>query len=215
MATYADVRTLALVAGHPGLDLVNTVEPRAGNDARHEHLRTPADLLVWAQRASLVESCEAAAESEAWEGRPLLAADVLDRVVAIREALYAVATATAAAAPAVPVEQFALLRQNWAVAAERAELRRVEAGSAPYELVFGADPGLIVLDRVARSAIDVLTNVDLAAMRTCPEDEGGCGWLFLDRSRGGSRRWCVMADCGAKAKARRLTERRREARRRS
>jgi predicted RNA-binding Zn ribbon-like protein len=58
----------------------------------------------------------------------------------------------------------------------------------------------------------VLRMADLAGLRRCPPDAGGCGWVFLDHSRNGSRRWCRMADCGTTAKARRLTERRRAAR---
>ena len=50
------------------------------------------------------------------------------------------------------------------------------------------------------------------ACGAAPPEAGGCGWLFLDQSRNGSRRWCRMADCGSTAKARRLTERRRAAR---
>jgi predicted RNA-binding Zn ribbon-like protein len=34
-------------------------------------------------------------------------------------------------------------------------------------------------------------------------EAGGCGWLFVDESRNGSRRWCSMKDCGNRAKARR------------
>jgi len=58
----------------------------------------------------------------------------------------------------------------------------------------------------------VLQTADLSRVRRCPPSEGGCGWLFLDQSRNGSRRWCRMADCGTAAKSRRLTERRRAAR---
>ena len=57
--------------------------------------------------------------------------------------------------------------------------------------------------------MDVLRGADLARLRRCPLEAGGCGWLFLDQSRNGSRRWCRMADCGSLVKARRLTERRR------
>ncbi len=34
-----------------------------------------------------------------------------------------------------------------------------------------------------------------------------CGWLFVDRSRNRSRRWCEMATCGNRAKARRRARR--------
>ncbi len=32
---------------------------------------------------------------------------------------------------------------------------------------------------------------------------GGCGWLFIDRTRNNSKRWCISAMCGNRAKARR------------
>jgi predicted RNA-binding Zn ribbon-like protein len=61
------------------------------------------------------------------------------------------------------------------------------------------------LDRVlweaAASAADLLTSPDLARVKTCPG--AGCAWLFLDRSRNGTRRWCDMSVCGNRAKARR------------
>jgi predicted RNA-binding Zn ribbon-like protein len=41
----------------------------------------------------------------------------------------------------------------------------------------------------------------------CPG--AGCGWLFLRNGR--ERRWCVMALCGNRAKARRFADRRRAA----
>ena len=43
-------------------------------------------------------------------------------------------------------------------------------------------------------------------VRQCGDDD--CGWLFLDRSKNGSRRWCSSADCGNRARARRHYQRR-------
>jgi predicted RNA-binding Zn ribbon-like protein len=42
-------------------------------------------------------------------------------------------------------------------------------------------------------------------VRSCPGT--GCGWLFLDEGRG--RRWCIMAICGNREKARRHAARQR------
>jgi hypothetical protein len=39
-----------------------------------------------------------------------------------------------------------------------------------------------------------------------------CRWLFLDRSRNRSRRWCDMSACGNRAKARRHSRRQRSGR---
>jgi predicted RNA-binding Zn ribbon-like protein len=55
---------------------------------------------------------------------------------------------------------------------------------------------------VTRSAADVLMKDDPARVRMC-ESPDGCGWLFYDETRNGTRRWCSMKDCGNRAKARR------------
>jgi len=46
-----------------------------------------------------------------------------------------------------------------------------------------------------------LTGPRLDRVRRCANPE--CGWLFLDDSRAGKRRWCSMSACGNRAKARR------------
>lgn len=57
----------------------------------------------------------------------------------------------------------------------------------------------------ARSALALLDREQRQRIRTCDN----CGWLFVDRSRNGSRRWCDMAVCGNRRKARRHYARRR------
>jgi predicted RNA-binding Zn ribbon-like protein len=59
-----------------------------------------------------------------------------------------------------------------------------------------------VLAPVVWSAAELLTSGPLERVRECPGDDT-CGWLFLDTSRNGSRRWCDMRTCGNRAKARR------------
>jgi predicted RNA-binding Zn ribbon-like protein len=59
-----------------------------------------------------------------------------------------------------------------------------------------------VLWPVAIDAWDLLTEPELALVRQCPVEAGGCGWLFLDTSRAGNRRWCDMRTCGNRAKVR-------------
>jgi predicted RNA-binding Zn ribbon-like protein len=63
-----------------------------------------------------------------------------------------------------------------------------------------------------RLALELLCEADLTRLGMCLPDQHGCGWVYIDRSRNGSRRWCTMDDCGADAKARRLTKRRRTSR---
>jgi predicted RNA-binding Zn ribbon-like protein len=50
----------------------------------------------------------------------------------------------------------------------------------------------------------------MALLHTC----AGCRWMYLDRSRNHSRRWCSMADCGTEAMKRRYVATRRSRRER-
>jgi predicted RNA-binding Zn ribbon-like protein len=67
-----------------------------------------------------------------------------------------------------------------------------------------------VLAAVLSEAIALLTSTDLNAVRECGGDD--CTWLFVDRSRNRSRRWCSMSDCGNVEKARRHYARKKAAR---
>jgi predicted RNA-binding Zn ribbon-like protein len=200
-----------LVGGHVALDLVNTVAARL--PAEHvDYIATPRDLLTWTRRVRLVTETEAESIRETWTASPAAAAQALHAVVDIREATYGVLMAalgsTDAATPDAADE---LERLNLRVVAASARSGLVLGGPTgpAVRLVVGTTPALVVADRLAQAAVDLLRTVDLSHIRICPTSEGGCGWIFLDRSRNSSRRWCAMADCGAQAKARRLTERRR------
>ncbi len=62
-----------------------------------------------------------------------------------------------------------------------------------------------ILAPVAWSLADLLVAPELGRVRLCDGDE--CGWLFVDASRGGARRWCDMSDCGNRAKVQRFRAR--------
>jgi predicted RNA-binding Zn ribbon-like protein len=55
---------------------------------------------------------------------------------------------------------------------------------------------------VALSAADLVTGKAISRVRKCPGTDG-CGWLFLDTSKSGTRRWCSMRVCGNRAKVQR------------
>lgn len=68
-----------------------------------------------------------------------------------------------------------------------------------------------VLWPVARSAVELAVSGRLDRVKQCPVPDGGCGWLFLDTTKNGIRRWCSMQGCGGRAKARRQYARRQAA----
>lgn len=179
----------AIVGGHPALDLANTVAPRTpdGDDC----LQTPDDLLEWAQKTAVLDAAEARLVRTAWSAEHALA-----DVHAIRALIE----------PALAGESLPVVTHRWASAVARSVLVQADGRAT---LRIGTDPAFLIGDRLADALVDLLRTADRTRLRECPIPDGGCGWLFLDRSRNGSRRWCTMEDCGTQAKSRRLTERRR------
>jgi predicted RNA-binding Zn ribbon-like protein len=199
-----------IVGGNVALDLINTVAPRPAIAGAIDWLDSPDALLRWARRVDLVTEAEAEAVSSAWAAEPAAAVQAWHSAVDIREALYAVLAAALSSSElrdgaVADLERLAL---RWSAATARSSLRLGGPGEPPAVLAAGAG-ALLIPDRLAYAAVDLMRIANLSQLRACPVDEGGCGWLFLDRSRNGSRRWCAMEDCGTHAKARRLTNRRR------
>ncbi len=218
-SSHADFR---IVGGHPALDLVNTVSPRLrGGTPEHDYLTSAAELLAWGRRIELIDARDQTAIDSTWGSAPELAEKALRATIEIREATYDVLSAKAAgvvAAPDVDTRHmgsaFERLMLRWSAASARSMLiPRTETddprAAGVADLVVGTAPALQIPDRLVVAAVDLVRTVDLRQLRACPIDEGGCGWLFLDRSRNGSRRWCAMEDCGTRAKIRKLGERRR------
>ena len=101
----------------------------------------------------------------------------------------------------------AALNEALAAAPARTALRR-ERGAYGWEVDVKSGTALALLAPVLWSAGDLLAGPRLDRVRRCANPE--CGWLFLDDSRAGKRRWCSMQSCGNRAKARRHYHRSRE-----
>lgn len=185
------------VGGVTCLDFVNTVDPRH-DDQRDDCLRSYPQLLRWAEEARLLTAEECARLKVRSQEEPDLADAVHLRALELREALYRLFTAQPARGDLARLTDEA--HRAWGTA----ELARTAGGwawlwDAPTELDRALWP-------VARSAAELLTSARLGRVREC-EGPSGCGWLFLDTSKNGRRRWCDMRVCGNRAKARRHRER--------
>jgi predicted RNA-binding Zn ribbon-like protein len=180
----------APVAEEAALDFCNT---RAGwgTPEPREYLTSYDHLVLWARQAGLIAAPAAARLRRSATREPAKAARVVERVLALRDGLYAVCTDSSPAAwDTVAAEAHAASAAAVLVKDEPPGRRWVIPESAGLDL-----PAL----EVGRVAGDLLASTDLASVGRCPGD--GCGWLFLDTR--GRRRWCTMAVCGNRAKARR------------
>src|SRR5207247_796842 len=65
------------------------------------------------------------------------------------------------------------------------------------------------LGRIVAAAFAGMANEDWSRLKLCGSHT--CRWAFFDRSRNHSSRWCTMAACGNRAKARRFRAQARKA----
>jgi predicted RNA-binding Zn ribbon-like protein len=193
--------TLRLLAGHPALDFVNTIDPREGT-LQVEHLQGYGDLVAWAGRAGVLNAAEVGRRRREAADAPAAAVRAFKRAVALREALYAILGAVATRRSASGNDMQTL---ETAYREAIAHSRLIETGRGfRWRLDGGLDA---VRDNLAREAVALLESEALGRVRRCPGG-GDCGWLFLDSSKNASRRWCSMEGCGNRAKLRRFLRRR-------
>ncbi len=186
------------VAGHPALEFCNTwagwnSPPGSGGD----YLVDFDTLAVWARERAGLTPEETDAAREAARRAPDRAAGVLREARRLRGDLYQALTSAGSDRADREIARWA----HEARAAQRLE-RTADHGMAWR---FGRDhPVRLPLLAAASAAADLLTAPDRRAVHACPGLE--CGWLFLDPR--GRRKWCVMAVCGNRAKARAHAQRR-------
>jgi predicted RNA-binding Zn ribbon-like protein len=193
-----------LVGGHIALDLVNTVAWRLDPDRQHDYLSDLPALAAWCRGTGLLDEPAAQDLLVAALGNPELAQQAVYGTRALREHLYALLAALIDAdAPrhvTIPpglrlVLLDALTRSDLAGPPMRWQLAVRQPADIPRVL--------------ALQALDLLQGLGSYPLRQCQGP--GCGWLFLDRARNRTRRWCSSGDCGNRDRARRHYARHRTA----
>ena len=173
------------MTGNLALDYVATVAERGTTHL--EHLSAPEDLAEWIAQAGIVDGPVAVTPAGLVDAKAVrealfaVIAAAIDDEAAPPEALRAVNAAAAAPPPTLALNGSALRREG------------------------GLDA---VLSALARAALELLGGPERARLRWCAGER--CTRPFVDRSRGGRRRWCGMAGCGDRAKAAAYRARRRE-----
>jgi len=185
--------------GELAIDFTNTVGDR-GSDPE-EHFNTFGDIVAWAEARDVISRGAAASLRQRAGADPGGARRAWRSAVAFREALYNVIAAASAGRRARPAD-LAIVNERVAETFTGASLAQAgERFSLETPAEVWLDP---VLRPVVRAAVDLLTSEALTRVRTCADDT--CGWLFVDTTRSGTRRWCDMRSCGNRAKVRRFRE---------
>jgi predicted RNA-binding Zn ribbon-like protein len=186
-----------LHAGHPGLELVNTLDMRfTANPV--ELLPSYAELLRLLAELNLLTAQQA--QSLARNVREKDAQAVLSRTKELREALSALIYGRIDGHPLVSANVRILERHFHEAAAHRA----LETSGPEWQWTWsGAEhEAEYPLWRLAHEAEDAVLAHPAEQIKECGDPT--CRWLFLDTSKNHTRRWCNMKTCGNRMKARRF-----------
>jgi predicted RNA-binding Zn ribbon-like protein len=195
-----------LIGGKLCLDFANTINGHS-RAAPHEYLSGYPDLVVWSRRAGILTAAEAERLLRIAGESSRAAAAVHKRAIELRETVFRIFSA------------LALGRSP--KTADIVTLNEARRDALNHSTISPRDGGYAVewidksaLDRIlwpiALSAAELLTSPNLTRVRECEGDR--CDWLFVDASRNHLRRWCSMAECGNRSKARRFLARKRKRR---
>lgn len=183
---------LSLLAGRVSLDFANTV---SGLETVFEtdHLVSVEALTAWLRHVGLI------LDSPTNRGDLPSEPATLKKALALRDVINRIGTALVKGLGPKPDDLAAL---NKAAGNGLGQLQLAAKADGQYGLVV---PAAVTPDGIlawlAVDAIDLMRFSDLSRLRRCEGED--CGWLFLDSSKAGRRRWCDMTVCGNRAKARR------------
>ena len=199
---FAPDAPFRFVGGDPSLDFVNTAD-WTSRGLERDRFTDYHRVVEWARGAGVVSAADARRLSSAASRQPRQAAAALDSTQTTREILHDVFTALIAGRGVSTMMD----RLNELVADTAGHVRIVREVSG--RLVRGWDQlgesPASVLWPVVWSASELITSPDVGKLRMCGGTD--CGWLYVDRSRNGLRRWCEMSVCGTTEKNRRRSAR--------
>jgi len=186
-------------AGDRALDYVNSVEWR--NSAQPvDHFTAYADVVSWGIAAGMTSSENGALMMDCAEKHPQKAKRSFHKIIRLRESLARIFSSFARG-NALENADLDILNAH-ILEAQRASKLESSPGGIRWGWLIEEHHLDLILWSVALQATRLLTSDSIKRIGVC-EDDRGCGYLFLDESKNQSRRWCSMASCGNRAKARR------------
>lgn len=198
-----------LLASHPALDFVNTLDNRFGATGTRELLPEYPDLLAFMEQSSVLSTRQLSVLRK--RSRSAQASTALDRAHDFREVLASAFYEIAAKgkpphATLKRIEEYSLEAQShrqlfWT--RNGAGDEALQRANWDWERMENSVE--LPLWAIVQSAADLLTSHEIAHVHECGSPT--CRWLFLDTSKNHSRRWCDMTICGNRMKARRYQAR--------
>lgn len=192
-----DVKGFQLFADHPALDFVNTVDDRGSPEKRTELLASYDDLLRFSEQVGVLTNAEAKTLRKSADS--VHGQKILHDAITLRETFGRICYAGAKAKSPDPTD-IAILNGFIKKAAVH---RVIQIGKGQLAWAWDEPENPVTpLWRLAANSSELLTSPEASRIRICESET--CQWLFLDKSKNHTRRWCDMKTCGNREKARRF-----------
>jgi len=190
-----------LVAGHSALDFANTLDYRFDPKRRVELLCDYASLLEFLRQSGSITRKQARLRLS--QTSTVSGSGTLQRAILLREAIDSMFRSVVAGKPprssclqtlnrfleSTPMTECLLWRRSEFL---RTYSNPVSTPDSP-------------LGPIVEAAVSLLASPERHHIRECADSS--CRWLFLDRSKNHSRRWCDMRICGNRSKVQRFRAR--------
>jgi predicted RNA-binding Zn ribbon-like protein len=200
MSKERNITNLPLDGGLLCLDFVNTVHTRK-KAVFHEYLQNYGMFLQWCTKVNIVGSEELKALEEIVIHSPAKAITAYHHLMIARDVLYHFFSAKA---DNKPVETDVLNEFNTFLSEAFQHIGFENSKDGIKQIWVNPQNELNApLWKIMKSAYDILTAPEAKYVKEC----SACGWLFLDKSRTHSRRWCNPLECGSVDKATRYYHR--------
>lgn len=188
------IEKLPLDGGVLCLDFVNTVHDRVKQPLK-DYLKNSADILCWGKRAGIISGDSFSVLSKKVEAPGIDMQPFYEKALELRELLYGIFYKISHSTPVTPEEirAFNVFLGSYfnSITVKYQDQKFSESWKWK-----GEDMNRIPLT-VVKSAYELILSGRLDRVKECPN----CGWLFLDHTRNGKRKWCSMKSCGSGVKA--------------
>jgi len=176
------------------LNYINTVHNRK-EEPLPDRLIGFYDLTAWARKVELINARKEKLLDTLAAAHQKNADSFFNESIVLRELLYSIFSAISVESKvaSTDVERF---NQYLKAYSTRICITYAEEGFKET-LDISADEFSQITAPIIKDAFDLLLSDKLSRVKACPN----CGWLFLDKTRNGMRRWCSMKNCGSSIKA--------------
>lgn len=187
------------------LDFANTVSWR-GSPHPNDRLQTTDDLLAWSIYVGLLAPEVVESLHRAYQKNKRSANIVLKQARTLRESIYRIFSAISVGRTPEAID-ITTVRTVFAEAVLHANLVNM-GNNYIWQLPDQARDLRVIGRSIAISAVELMTSDEIGRVRKCQNNE--CSFLFLDRTRNGSRLWCTSDICGNRVRVRRHYDKSRE-----